>query len=206
MMDTAVMARVVIGIVGFLMLLFLLEKLFHAFGRKEEESPQRENGRQGERQAAELIRSVLREGDHLFTNVEISFEGRPAEIDAVVVNTCGVFVIEVKNYSGKLVGGEDDYEWKKYHMTEAGNVYAKMVKNPIKQMKRQVYLLAHYLEYYGNKAWVEGYAMLLHRNSPVNSKYILASTREIDRAIHTPSRTKLTARAVRQISNLLEQE
>ena len=62
-MDTAVMARVVIGIVGVLVLLFLLEKLFHAFGRKEERSPQRENGRQGERQAAELIRSVLREGD-----------------------------------------------------------------------------------------------------------------------------------------------
>ena len=205
MMDTAVMARVVIGVVGFLVLLFLLEKLFHAFGRKEEESPQRENGRQGEQQAAELIRSVLREGDHLFTNVEISFQGRPAEIDAVVVNTCGVFVIEVKNYSGKLVGGEDDYDWKKYHMTEAGNVYVKTVKNPIKQMKRQVYLLAHYLEYYGVKVWVEGYAMLLHRNSPVNSGCILWNTRDIDRAVHTPGKVKLTGRKVLEISRLMEQ-
>ncbi len=205
MMDTAVMARVVIGVVGFLVLRFLLGKLFHAFGRKEEESPQRENGRQGERQAAELIRSVLREGDHLFTNVEISFKGRPAEIDAVVVNTCGVFVIEVKNYSGKLVGGEDDYEWKKYHMTEAGNVYVKMVKNPIKQMKRQVYLFAHYLECHGVKVWVEGYAMLLHRNSPVNSGYILENIRDIDRAVHMPGRMKLTDRKILQISKLLEQ-
>ena len=95
--------------------------------------------------------------------------------------------------------------WEKYHMTEAGNVYVKTVKNPIKQMKRQVYLLAHYLEYYGVKVWVEGYAMLLHQNSPVNSGCILRNTRDIDRAVHTPGKVKLTGRKVLEISRLMEQ-
>ena len=28
------------------------------------------------------------------------------------------------------------------------NIYAKQVKNPIRQLKRQIYLLAHYLQHY----------------------------------------------------------
>ena len=48
-------------------------------------------------------------------------------------------------YSGQLIGDEDDYEWQKIKITGSGNMYAKQVKNPIRQLKRQVYLLAHYL-------------------------------------------------------------
>lgn len=43
------------------------------------------------------------------------------------MNQYGIFIIEVKNYSGKLVGTEDDYEWQKYHTTPSGNTYFKMV-------------------------------------------------------------------------------
>lgn len=79
--------------------------------------------------------------------MSIAYDGRPAELDCVVVNKNGVFVIEVKNYVGVLFGKENEYEWKKYKKTAAGNVYEKTVKNPIKQVKRQVYILAKYLEY-----------------------------------------------------------
>ncbi len=77
------------------------------------ESASRRAGRRGEEIAGEIIRRVLKEGDYLLTNVEITYDGRQAEMDCIVVNRFGVFIFEVKNYSGQLVGDEGDYEWQK---------------------------------------------------------------------------------------------
>lgn len=164
----------------------------------------RRAGRRGEAAATNAIKSVLRDGDLLFTNVEISFEGKPAKLDNVVVNNLGVFIIEVKNYKGRLYGNEDDYEWKKYKDDGYGNTFEKDVKNPIKQVKRQVYILAKYLDYYGSRVWVEGYALLIQGNSPVQSTYILSSINDIDRAIHTPGRNRLTNGQVENIAKLIQ--
>ena len=160
-------------------------------------------GIRGEEAATRAIRSVLREGDRLFTNVSIGYDGKPAELDNVIVNKYGVFIIEVKNYTGRIIGGEDDYEWQKYKTTDAGNTYEKTVKNPIKQVKRQIYILARYLEYYGSRVWVRGYAILLHGNSPVQSEYILTSVADIDRAIHTSDRRMLDAKTLEKITELM---
>lgn len=89
-------------------------------------------GIRGEEAAARAIESVLREDDRLFTNVKIEHDGKPTELDNIVVNRFGVFIIEVKNYTGHIVGGEDDYEWQKFKTTNAGNTYEKTVKNPIR--------------------------------------------------------------------------
>ena len=164
----------------------------------------RRAGRKGEEAATNIIRQVLHADDLLFTNVSISYDGKPTELDNVVVNSYGVFIIEVKNYVGRIVGNEDDYEWQKYKMTDAGNVYEKTVKNPIKQVKRQIYILAHYLEYYGPRVWVNGYAILLHGNCPVDSEYVLSSIEDIDRVIHTPGRTRLNKETISKIAELLQ--
>lgn len=167
------------------------------------ESPHKAAGRRGERAATMRIKTVLREDDVLLTNVSISYDGRPAELDNVIVNKYGVFIIEVKNYSGRLSGFEDDYEWRKVHISDAGNPYVKTVKNPIKQVKREIYILAKYLDYYGVSVWVDGYAMILGAESPVDSKYMLSSLADIDRAIHTPGKRRLTPNTVESIINLL---
>lgn len=167
------------------------------------ESPKKRAGRYGEAFATNAIKSVLREDDLLFTNVQISYDGKPAELDNVVINKYGVFIIEVKNYNGKLSGTEDDYEWQKFHTTYSGNTYIKSVKNPIKQVKRQVYILANFLDYYGTRVWVKGFAFLVNQNSPVNNEYILSDTNDIDRAIHTSGRNMLNKATVEAISKLL---
>lgn len=154
--------------------------------------------------AANLIRSVLREDDYLFTNVEIEYYGKRAELDSVVVNRFGVFIFEVKNYTGALIGNEDDFEWLQYKMTSAGNVYSKAVKNPIKQVKRQVYILAKYLDYYGQKVWVDGYAILLQTSSPVKSDSVVSSIRDIERVIHTRGRSMLGKKDVEGVSRILD--
>lgn len=169
------------------------------------ERPERAAGRRGEEEAASVIRSVLRRGDCLFTNVEFVVDNRPAELDCVVVNQYGVFIIEVKNYVGVLLGSADDYRWEKYKITDAGNVYEKEVKNPIRQVKRQVYLLSKYLKSRRLRVWVRGYALLLHGNSPVSSKYILSGAREIDSVLHTAERALLPEATVKEIQKCLKE-
>lgn len=161
-------------------------------------------GRRGEIDATNAILSILREDDMLFTNVDISFEDKPAELDDVIVNKFGVFVIEVKSYKGRLYGSEDDYEWVKYKDDGYGNTFVKHVRNPIKQVKRQVYILAKYLDYYGPQVWVEGYVLLMQGNSPLESRYVLSSIDDIDRAIHTPGKNRLTKQQVESIAKLLQ--
>ncbi len=170
------------------------------------ESASRRAGRHGEKIAAEIIRRVLREGDYLLTNIEITYDGRQAEMDCIVVNRFGIFIFEVKNYSGQLVGDEDDYEWQKIKITNSGNMYAMQVKNPIRQLKRQVYLLAHYIQSHRIKVWVEGYVILLHQNSPVNSGYIISSLSDIDRAVHTEGKNHLRPNEIEQIIALLQRD
>jgi hypothetical protein len=116
--------------------------------------------------------------------VKLSFDGKPTELDNVIINNRGVFIIEVKNYSGMLIGEEDDFEWVKNKVTDAGNIYQKTVKNPIPQVKRQIYILSGRLKQRKIGVWVEGYVFFVERNSPVRSDYVLDTRRDIDRVIH----------------------
>lgn len=160
-------------------------------------------GLRGEEATVRAIGHILRESDRLLTNVRIAYDGKPAELDTVIVNPFGVFIIEVKNYVGRIVGGEDDYEWQKLKTTSAGNTYEKKVKNPIRQVRRQVYILAHHLESCGLRVWVKGYAILIQDNSPVESDYLLHSVADIECAIHTRDRTLLSADTVDAIIKLI---
>lgn len=168
------------------------------------ESASMRAGRRGEEIAVEMIRQVLKEDDYLLTNIEIAYDGRQAEMDCIVVNRFGVFIFEVKNYSGQLIGDEDDYEWQKIKITDSGNMYSKQVRNPIRQLKRQIYLLAHYFQGHRIKIWVEGYVILLHQNSPVDSGYIISSLSDIDMAIHTKGKNYLYPKEIEQIITRLQ--
>ena len=125
------------------------------------------------------------------------------ELDNVVINPKGVFIIEVKNLSGQLEGKENDKEWVKVKTTAAGNTYEKTVKNPIAQVKRQIYILANYLEACGVKVWIEGYVLFVRGTSPVSSIYILDDASEIDGAIHPDKAPVLKRGKMKKIERLL---
>ena len=187
----------------FIICILLIGLFSRRSGGWSTESSQRRAGRAGERQATAEIRQVLREGDYLFSNVSIVYGGRPAELDVVVVNRWGVFIVEVKNYKGRLAGTAEEYKWRKYKRAPGGIVYVKSVKNPIRQVKRQVYLLAHHLRSHGIYVWVEGYVLLLQGNSPVDAPCVLSTPEKIDRALHTNSRTEVSRETVDAVCRLL---
>ena len=205
-MITLIIGFTIIGIIVFILLIIGLVYLLDSTDIELFESGKKRAGRRGEEYASQIIGMVLRDGDVLLNNVEISFDGKPAELDSVVINNRGVFIIEVKNYSGILCGSEDDYEWIKSKTTEAGNEYVKTVKNPIKQVRRQVYVLANYLKQYGIDVWVEGYAYLVNKNSPVHTSEVLVTPEDIDRVIHKGINNNITAHKKEQIVKLLDNE
>ena len=153
------------------------------------ETEQRRAGRRGEMAAAMLVSEILRPEDHLLRNVQLVVDEHPVECDLVVVNPNGVFIIEVKNLQGTLVGEEEDKEWVQQNLTAGGNFYVKTFRNPIKQMKRQVHWLAIYLRKHAVNIWVEGYVFFVQMNSPIHSADILETQQDIDNAIHSPLRT-----------------
>ena len=168
------------------------------------EDPVERAGRRGEEIATDIISRVLTDDDILLTNVRISFEGSRSEVDNLIINSHGVFIIEAKNYVGELVGDLDDYEWKKYKTTPGGDIYCKTVKNPIKQVKRQIYILSHILRQHKLDVWVDGYVILLEKNSPVDDNMILESLSDIDKAIHGLGSNRLSDREIDIITDIFD--
>lgn len=166
---------------------------------------QKQAGIDGEEAARKAIKSILREDDILLNNINVEFEGKHTEIDNLIVNKYGIFIIEVKNYSGQLIGKEDDFEWQKVKITDAGNVYEKTVKNPIVQVKRQIYILAGHLRHYDINVWIRGYSILLNNNSPVKNDSILTSLNDIDRVTHIRESNGLGKKTIEKVLFLLGQ-
>lgn len=167
------------------------------------ESPQRVAGKRGEAYAKSIIRTVIKEDDFWIKNLSLEVEGQRTEFDNIIVNSGGIFIIEVKNYVGELIGSEDEYEWIK-KKTTSEHAYIKHVKNPIKQVKRQIYILSQFLKKNDVSVWINGYAFLVHGNSPVNSEMVLSTTEDIDKAIHGTKVKGFTESKKRKVIKLLE--
>ena len=144
-------------------------------------------GEEGEYLAASAIKSILFKDDWHICNFEFSVDGREAECDILVVNTNGIFIFEVKNFSGSLFGYETDDTWEKVKESDSGNLYSKEIKNPIKQVRRQRWLLKKLLGSYGIYNFrIDGYVLLVNANPHDESEYILTDLSEVERIIHTP--------------------
>lgn len=141
-------------------------------------------GKMGEYVFNKIMYDILNNDDILLNNVELDVNGKEAEIDNLIINKNGIFIIEVKNYVGTLYGTADDYEWEKEKTSPGGNVFTKQVKNPIRQIKRQVYILSQYLKENNIRIWIEGYAYFVNSNSPVENEYILNDIYELEQIIH----------------------
>lgn len=149
-------------------------------------------GEEGEYLAASAIKSILFKDDWHTCNFEFSVDGREAECDILVVNSNGIFIFEVKNFSGSLFGYETDDIWEKVKESDGGNLYSKEIKNPIKQVRRQRWLLKELLGSYGIYDFrIDGYVLLVNANPHDESEYILTDLSEVERIIHTPGKHPL---------------
>jgi len=69
-------------------------------------------------------------------------ENKTSQIDHVFINSGGIFVIETKNYSGRIYGNESRLEWTQ--VLSYGKVKNKLY-NPIKQNQTHIYHISNVL-------------------------------------------------------------
>ena len=82
-----------LGIAVFSVLILILWVLWD----KGYESPRVRAGKEGEKEATEIIKRVLRENDILLTNVRIQYKEKETELDNVIINNRGVFSTAVRD-------------------------------------------------------------------------------------------------------------
>ena len=172
------------AMIALIVLIFLVTRLFR---KKREQSEIKSAGNKGEAYFNNMLKSILRNDDVLIRNVCLQVNGKEAEIDSLIINNNGIFIVEVKNYNGRLYGDIDDFEWTKEKISPGGNVFYKQVKNPIKQIKRQTYILSQFLKENNIRIWISGYAYFINGNSPVDDESVIDDIDELDRIIHTTS-------------------
>jgi hypothetical protein len=105
---------------------------------------------------------------HVFTNVKIAYQNYSQETDLIIVGMKGVYIVEIKNHNGHIVGDAQDAEWTQYKVGRGGGKYSKKMANPVKQVKGQVYKLSKFLKEQGINVWVEG--IVLFTNETVHVK------------------------------------
>ncbi len=105
-----------------------------------------DKGRQGEFAVCNSLSKFEQNGAKLLFNINIpKYEEneKTTEIDGLMIHRKGLFVFESKNYTGTIIGEDEDHRWKQvYYYRDSGNV--KQINefyNPIKQNKGHVFHL-----------------------------------------------------------------
>ena len=168
------------------------------------ENGRKRAGNRGEAIIFNQLKWLINDRDRVLTNVEVIYDHKKSELDCVIINENGVFIIEVKNFRGQLYGREEDNLWQKCKVSRRGNFYEDTVRNPVGQVKRHIYLLSHYLKSYGINVWIEGYVIFVNDNSPCKSEYILNDIDELELILHDKMRKQLNKKQMNQIFELLK--
>ncbi|MBB6452603.1 hypothetical protein HNQ94_001049 [Salirhabdus euzebyi] len=113
------------------------------------------SGIKGESRTANVLRG-LPDGYEVFSSVSLSTKEGTAEYDHIIAGENGLFVVEVKNHNGTIKGSEEEHSWTQHKVGQKGGQYSKQMRNPVKQVRRQVYILSNHLKENGVNVWIEG--------------------------------------------------
>lgn len=105
-----------------LLVLVILFGLFYQIFRV------RIKGKVGEKKVALMLAMLNSEKYKVLNDVVLDIGGRTSQIDHIVISDYGVFVIETKNYSGWIFGGENSVYW-----TQVIFKWKEKFYNPIRQ-------------------------------------------------------------------------
>ena len=112
-----------------------------------------ESGVQGETMVSNSLNRLTDEYE-TFDNVQINMGDRRAEIDSLVLSKYGIWIIEVKNYKGYIYGDVKDSKWRQDKVSSGGNTYSSEIRNPIKQVDRQLGIFKQILNENGINAYI----------------------------------------------------
>lgn len=123
----------------FILISILVLALYLLKKKAKKEKPQKrrkeDTGKLGEMEVIKVLGQTIEGRQYILNNYMIEENGKSSQIDHIVINPYGVFVIETKNYSGMIYGYEDQQEWTQ--VLSSGKVKNRFY-NPIKQNKTHV--------------------------------------------------------------------
>lgn len=93
-------------------------------------------GKRGENSVKKIIGDTIENEQYIINDLIVLNEGKTSQIDHIVINPQGVFVIETKNYSGEIYGSEKQQEWTQ--VLAYGKIKNKLY-NPLKQNATHIY-------------------------------------------------------------------
>lgn len=150
---------------GYVFLGVFVEAFFYKIFR--DKSNILKSGIKGERNLISILRK-LPDGYKAISNVIVEYEGKPSELDLVLIGKNGVFVIETKNHNGTIVGDDTDERWIQKKVGQKGGRYQKSMYNPIKQVSTHVFRLSNFLKTNNINVWVQGAVFFSNRSTRVN--------------------------------------
>ncbi len=104
--------------------------------------PKKSKGQKGEYEVSKTLGKNIDGRQYIINNIIIVNEGKSSQIDHILIKKTGIFVIETKNYSGQIYGGENQREWTQ--VLQYGKVKNQFY-NPIMQNKTHIYALSKVL-------------------------------------------------------------
>jgi hypothetical protein len=105
-------------------------------------------GQEGENRVVETILQTLDGSWSLFSNIQLPGRNK-ADLDAVLVGPSGVWVLEIKNFSGEYRNIGEGWE---YRAKKRWNVYK---KSPSRQACKNAARLGEFLKADGIRQWVD---------------------------------------------------
>ena len=103
----------------------------------------RQKGRRGEKRVFNILSKSLPDGFIVLNDIYLPLpDGTTTQIDHIVVSQYGVFVIETKNYSGRIFANARDDEWTETFPGRKGYRFP----NPINQNRHHIRVLAERLD------------------------------------------------------------
>ena len=123
-----------------------------------------EAGARGEDAALAWL-SKLPDTFTIFNQVDVPSEQSRTgvvEADMVVAGPEALFVIEVKHNNGEIDCDESQPQWAVTKTGRGGGRYGKEMRNPVRQVKKQVWLLSEYLKTRKAKRWIQPIVLFTH--------------------------------------------
>lgn len=156
------------------------------------------SGLDGEEYTQDLLMK-LPNAYSVLSTVFLEVEGQHAEIDLLVVSPYGLFVIEVKNHSGIIYGKKSQNTWRQEKLKET-----KYLKNPLKQLGREIRLLDRTLKTFGIHVPIHGCVYFANvKNLVVDSKDVLMSGDKLMERITSYKTIVLKNSQIRKIKRVL---
>lgn len=129
--------------------------------RLEKRIEEHHRGQEGEDNVVQLIVQALDGNWQLFRNICLPGRNK-GDLDLVLVGPPGVWVLEVKNYSGKYRNVGENWEYRR------GNNWKTVRKNPSRQALNNAYRLKNFLKADRVNAFVNSAIVWANQESPLS--------------------------------------